>query len=164
MLPVRPSRRHRAKLPILGAGGHGTAALLIISSAGFPSRGADGGPRGLTEPALGGTVRLPPPWGVTRRCLPGGISLGGDPSHQSATGPAGVQCQGIRPSCRARAAFELFAAPGPATQEWARLFATLKSDAPGRLDAIDDPANLPLSSEPDSVQNDISHMGNTTSA
>ena len=56
-------------------------------------------------------------------------------------GPAWVQCQGIRPSCRARAAFELFAAPGPATQEWARLFATLKSDAPGRLDAIDDPAN-----------------------
>jgi uncharacterized protein YbjT (DUF2867 family) len=54
--------------------------------------------------------------------------------------------------------FELFAAPGPATQDWARLFATLKSDTPGRLDAIDDPANLPLNSEPDSVQTDINRL------
>ena len=54
--------------------------------------------------------------------------------------------------------FELFAAPGPVTQEWARLFAALKSDAAGGLDATDDPANLPLSGEPQSVRNDIDHL------
>jgi hypothetical protein len=29
-----------------------------------------------------------PPWGVTRRCLPGGMSWGGDPSPEGVTGPA----------------------------------------------------------------------------
>jgi uncharacterized protein YbjT (DUF2867 family) len=42
--------------------------------------------------------------------------------------------------------FELFATPGPATQ-----------------DSVDDRANLPLSSEPDSVKTDISYLTNTTS-
>jgi len=54
--------------------------------------------------------------------------------------------------------FELFAAPGPATQDWARLFAALKPDTPGRLDSVDDPANLPLSSEPDAVKTDINYL------
>jgi len=59
--------------------------------------------------------------------------------------------------------FELFAAPGPVTQEWARLFAALKSDTPGTLDATGDPANLPLSSEPESVRNDITTLRNHNS-
>jgi hypothetical protein len=54
--------------------------------------------------------------------------------------------------------FELFAAPGPATQDWGRLFAALKSDTPGRLDSVDDPANLPLNSEPDSVKTEINYL------
>ena len=33
---------------------------------------------------------FPPPWGVTRRCLPGGMSLRGDPSPEGATGQAGA--------------------------------------------------------------------------
>ena len=56
--------------------------------------------------------------------------------------------------------FELFAAPGPSTQEWARLFAALKPDVAGGLDATDDPANLPLSSEPESVRHEISYLRN----
>ena len=44
-----------------------------------------------------------PPWGVTRRCLPGGISRRGEPSHQSATGQGGVSRQGSgRPAWPAR--------------------------------------------------------------
>ena len=35
-----------------------------------------------------------PPWGVTRRCLPGGMSRRGDPSPEGATGPAGVAVSG----------------------------------------------------------------------
>jgi hypothetical protein len=54
--------------------------------------------------------------------------------------------------------FELFAAPGPAIQEWAGLFAALKSDPPDSLDGIDDPSNLPLDGEPGSVRNDINRL------
>src|SRR6266550_6791805 len=51
---------------------------------------------------LGERYEFRPPWGVTRRCLPGGMLLRGDPSPEGATGQAGVRCQGIRPSWRAR--------------------------------------------------------------
>jgi hypothetical protein len=35
-----------------------------------------------------------PPWGITRRCLPGGMSLRGDPSPKGATGQAGGAMSG----------------------------------------------------------------------
>ncbi len=54
--------------------------------------------------------------------------------------------------------YELFAAPGPATQDWPRLFTALRSDTVGSLDAIDDPSNLPLDAEPDSVRSDIENL------
>ena len=59
---------------------------------------------GPVGPALRERYEPGPSWGVTRRCLPGGMLLRGDPSPEGATGPAGVRCQGIRPSCRACAA------------------------------------------------------------
>ena len=45
--------------------------------------------------ALGERYEFRPPRGVTRRCLPGGISLRGDRSPEGATGPAGVRCQAM---------------------------------------------------------------------
>ena len=63
----------------------------------------------MTSPALlawlfGERYGFGSPWRVTRKCLPGGIYGRGEPLPEGATGSAGVGCQGIRPSCRARAA------------------------------------------------------------
>jgi hypothetical protein len=66
--------------------------------------GAGGGQPGPGGRLFGQRYGFPPAWRVTRRCLPGGISRRGDLSPEGATGPTGVRCPGIRPSCRARAA------------------------------------------------------------
>jgi hypothetical protein len=60
---------------------------------------AAAGPLGL---ALRKRYRSGPPWRVTRKWRPGGVSPGGDRSPEGATGPAGGWCQEIRPSWRAR--------------------------------------------------------------
>src|SRR5262245_18651076 len=73
-------------------------SLLLVS---HPSRGTgSGGPARSARP-FGERYESRPPRGVTRRCLPGGMSPRGDRSPEGATGQA--RCQGIRPSCRARA-------------------------------------------------------------
>jgi hypothetical protein len=87
------------------AGGYGSAALCLISSAGHSIPwGPVAGSPALVAWLFGKRYGFPPAWGVTRRCMPGGISRRGDLSPEGATGPAGVRCQGIRPSCRARSA------------------------------------------------------------
>ncbi len=57
----------------------------------------------LVARLLGERYGLRPAEGVTRRCLPGGISRCGDRSPRRCYGPIGG-CQGIRPSCWACAA------------------------------------------------------------
>src|SRR5579859_2460224 len=59
---------------------------------------AQPGPRG---PALQENVRIPGAVCVTRRCLPGGMSLRDDPSPESATSPGRGRCAGL--SCPRRA-------------------------------------------------------------
>src|SRR5215472_6137308 len=60
---------------------------------------AQPGPRG---PALQENVRIPGTICVTRRCLPGGMSLRDDPSPESATPPGRGRCAGL--TCPRRAA------------------------------------------------------------
>jgi hypothetical protein len=57
----------------------------------------------LVAGLFGERYGFPPGWGVTQRCLLGGMSRRGDRSPEGATGPAGGRCQGIRPRSRARA-------------------------------------------------------------
>jgi hypothetical protein len=61
---------------------------------------------------------FPPGWGVTRRCLPGGISRCGERSPEGATEQVGVRCQGTRPSCRARAAASVRLAVASLPRTW----------------------------------------------
>jgi hypothetical protein len=68
-----------------------------------------------------------PPWGVTRRCLPGGMSRRGDRSPEGATGQAGGRCQGIRPSCRARATASVRLAAPSLPRTWVTCFLTVSS-------------------------------------
>jgi hypothetical protein len=85
--------------------GYGSAALCLISSAGHPiSWGPVAGSPAPVARLFGKRYGFSPAQGVTRRCLPGGISRRGDLSPEGVTWPAGVRCQGMRPSCRARAA------------------------------------------------------------
>jgi hypothetical protein len=53
----------------------------------------------VPSPALlagpsGKRYEFPPSWGITQRCLPGGISLRGEPSPEGATGQAGGAVSG----------------------------------------------------------------------
>ena len=74
---------------------------------------------------------LPPAWGVTQKCPPGGISLRGDLSPEGVTGPAGVRCQGTRASA-ARARVGLGAVGGAElAQAWVTCFLTIRAP-PGR--------------------------------
>src|SRR5215472_13428227 len=68
-----------------------------------------------------------PQWGVTRRCLPGGISRRGDWSPEGATGPAGRRRQGIRPSSRARATASVRLAAPSLLGTWVTCFLTVSS-------------------------------------
>lgn len=51
--------------------------------------------------------------------------------------------------------FELVAERGPAQKNLEPLFATLESDAAGAIDAVRDPANMPLDGEPAQVREDL---------
>src|SRR5215471_14128409 len=62
---------------------------------------AQPGPRG---PALQGNVRIPGAVCVTRRCLPGGMSLRDDPSPEGAIPPCRGRCAGLTWPWRAAAA------------------------------------------------------------
>jgi len=80
-------------------GGYGSAALCLISSAGHPIPwGPVAGSPALVAWLFGKRYGFPPAQGVTRRCLPGGISRRGDPSPEGVTWPAGVWCQGSGPA------------------------------------------------------------------
>ena len=68
------------------------------------------------------------PWRVTRKCLRGGIYGRSEPLPEGATGSAGVGCQGIRPSCRARAAASVRLAPPSLPSRWVTCFLTVSSD------------------------------------
>lgn len=54
--------------------------------------------------------------------------------------------------------FEVFSGPGETTSDWDSLFGTAQPDATGALDAIKDTANMPLQSEPRSVQDDLAQL------
>ena len=55
--------------------------------------------------------------------------------------------------------FELFAEPGPAPTDWDRLFAGLRPDPAGSLDAVADPESLPaVADEPAPVPADIARL------
>lgn len=54
--------------------------------------------------------------------------------------------------------FELVAERGPAQKNLEPLFAALKSDAVGAIDAVRDPANMPLADEPSQVRADLAAL------
>jgi hypothetical protein len=54
-----------------------------------------------------------------------------------------------------RKTFELLAAAGAAQPDLGPLFAALDADPPGSLDAVHDPANMPLAEEPQRVRDDL---------
>ncbi|MGW3114961.1 SDR family oxidoreductase [Streptomyces sp. NPDC001091] len=54
--------------------------------------------------------------------------------------------------------FEVFSGPGPATTDFGALFAGLRPDAPGALDAVADTAGLPPSAEPHHVITDLAAL------
>jgi uncharacterized protein YbjT (DUF2867 family) len=55
--------------------------------------------------------------------------------------------------------FELFAEAGPAPGDWDGLFAGVRSDRPGSLDSVADPATLPpVAEEPAPVPTDIARL------
>jgi uncharacterized protein YbjT (DUF2867 family) len=54
--------------------------------------------------------------------------------------------------------FELVADKGPAQQNLAPLFAALKADRPGELDAVLDVTDMPLDAEPASVREDLAML------
>jgi hypothetical protein len=72
------------------AGEYGSAAPCLIS---LITRPVQGWPVAASPARLAWLFGKPygsgPPWRVTRRCRPGGISPGGDRSPEGATGPAG---------------------------------------------------------------------------
>jgi hypothetical protein len=104
------------------AGGYGSAALCLISSAGHPiPREAGGGQPALVARLFGKPYGFPPAQGITRRCLPGGIFRGGH-WHEGAARSAGVRCHGIRPSCRARAAASVRLAAPSLPRRWVTCF------------------------------------------
>ena len=70
----------------------------------------------LVARLFGKRYGFPPAQGVTRRCLPGGISQRGDRSPEGATRSAGVRCQGTGraagPAWRPRCGWRPRACPG----------------------------------------------------
>ncbi|MGA5319129.1 SDR family oxidoreductase [Streptomyces seoulensis] len=54
--------------------------------------------------------------------------------------------------------FEVFSGPGAPTTDFGTLFAGLRPDAPGALDAVDDDANLPQPDEPRRVTTDLAAL------
>ena len=55
--------------------------------------------------------------------------------------------------------FELFAARGPAPEDWAPLFGHLDADLPGSLDGAHDRPNMPVGTEPARVRTDLERLG-----
>ncbi|MHA7207919.1 SDR family oxidoreductase [Arthrobacter sp. MDT1-65] len=53
---------------------------------------------------------------------------------------------------------ELVATKGPASTNFDELFGALASDVPGSLDAVKDPANMPLNQEPQAVRDDVTAL------
>src|SRR5215471_13592680 len=98
---------------------------------------------------FGERYEFPPAWGVTRRCLPGGMSLRGDRSPEGVTGQAAVSArgsdppeppdgqkapvtsslglgrQGIKPSSRARATASVRLAAPSLPRTWVTCFLTV---------------------------------------
>src|SRR5262249_33513311 len=75
----------------------GGEVLVALEQGGHPGHGGCAPVKGWCHRLAVAGGRRPfweryefgPPWGVTQRCLPGGMSLRGDPSPEGATGPAG---------------------------------------------------------------------------
>jgi hypothetical protein len=51
--------------------------------------------------------------------------------------------------------FELIAEHGPATDDFDALFSPLQADPPGSLDGAYDVKNMPLTDEPQRIQDDL---------
>jgi hypothetical protein len=81
-----------------------TDALHCFSSPwlGTPSRGAMAGSPALLARLFGERYEFRPPWRVTRRWLPGGMSWCADRSSEGATPPGRGRCAGL--TCPRRAA------------------------------------------------------------
>ncbi len=68
---------------------------------------------------------------------------------------AQVLVRSLSSAAASRKTFELDSQHGPATTDFDALFAALEPDAPDRLDAVRDGANMPLEREPDQVREDL---------
>jgi uncharacterized protein YbjT (DUF2867 family) len=66
---------------------------------------------------------------------------------------------GLTSPAAERKTLELVAERGPAPTDLDPLFAALRTDTEGDLDAVLDPDNMPLSQEPDTVQQDLAAIG-----
>src|SRR5262252_7412615 len=107
---LRPDNRCEDRPPAYNPCGCATAEVDYVHcyslfSSPWPAihPGGGGGQPGPLARLFGEHYESRPPRGVTRRCLPGGMLPRGHRSSDGATGQAGARCQGIRPSCRARA-------------------------------------------------------------
>jgi uncharacterized protein YbjT (DUF2867 family) len=72
---------------------------------------------------------------------------------------AQVLVAGLTSPAAERKTLELVAERGPAPTDLDPLFAALRTDTEGELDAVLDPDNMPLSQEPDTVQQDLASIG-----
>jgi len=95
-------------------------------------------------------------------CLQGDSRHAGDPSDGvvSRRQIAEVLVRSLTSNAAQGKTFELVAERGPATTDFEPLFAALKADAPGALDAVLDTPNMPLALEPERVRADIERNSN----
>lgn len=92
--------------------------------------------------------------GPTQRCLvleQGGTADGGIARDQIAE----TLVRSLLTDTALGRTFELIATEGEEPSDWAELFGALKSDEPGSLDGVLDPADLPVEAEPQTVRADL---------
>jgi uncharacterized protein YbjT (DUF2867 family) len=94
--------------------------------------------------------------------LQGDTRHAGDPSDGAVARRqiAQVLVRSLASDAAARKTFELVAERGPSTEDFDALFSALQADPPGALDGAYDVKNMPLTDEPQRVQNDLRELQN----
>jgi uncharacterized protein YbjT (DUF2867 family) len=92
--------------------------------------------------------------------LQGDKRWAGDPSDGAVARRqiAQVLVQSLSSDAALRKTFELVAERGPAPENIDALFAPLEADPPGSLDGVQDVENMPLTDEPERVQQDLRRL------
>jgi len=92
--------------------------------------------------------------------LQGDKRWAGDPSDGAVARRqiAQVLVQSLGSDAAVRKTFELVAERGPAPEDFDALFAPLEADPPGSLDGVQDVENMPLTDEPERVQQDLRRL------